>query len=114
MVHYSKVVAGLRKYVNAELVAPVAGNGKGVAMFIVGGLIERRATEIMTWLSAYKPAQITRLVSGENIDAEMLIELLRDYMRQYESFTYKLPLGDLSYTFRTADVDALQRYINGG
>lgn len=111
MIHYSKVVAGLRKYVNNELVTPVAGTGKGVVVFMVGGLVERRATEVISWLANYKPAQISQIVAGENIDIEVLLDLLREYMRQYNSFTYKLPVVDLAYTFRAADVDALERYI---
>lgn len=114
MVHYSRVVSGLRKYVNEELVAPVAGTGKGVVMFIVGGLIEKRANEVMTWISAYKPAQVAKIVSGENIDIEVVMDLLHEYMRQYDGFSYKLPIIDLTYTFRAADVDELHKYIIGG
>lgn len=114
MTHYSKVVSGLRKYVNDELVAPVAGTAKGLLVFMVGGLVEKRANEIMAWLSAYKPAQIARLVAGENVDVDLMMDLLREYMRQYDGFTYKLPVIDLAYTFRMADVDALERYIKGG
>lgn len=113
MTHYSKVISGLRRYVNDELVSPIAGSGKGVVMFLVGGLVEKRASEIMKWLEGYKPAQIARLVAGENIDTDVLLELLREYMRSYDGFTYKLPVVDLAYTFRASDVDALERYIKG-
>lgn len=112
--HYSNVVTGLRKYIINELVSPIAGTGKGALVFVVGGLVERRATEIMNWLSTYKPAQITKVVVGENIDTDVLLDLLREYMNSFGGITYKLPKVDLVYTFKVNDVDALERYIKGG
>lgn len=116
MVHCSKVSAGINRYIKDEILSKIeTGSLKHLAMYGIGSLITMRVqflTELLNTIPMFKFAQI---VNGENVDIDLAIDIMRNYMREYDHFSIKIPgliPGQESVlTLRSADVELLSKHI---
>lgn len=109
MVHKSIVLRGIASYIDAEIVAKLAGSWKAWAVGAAAGLAVARADAVITKLSDNAAVKALSLIDGENIDVDIIIAELRR-QAQKGAAVVDIPLiGPV--TFGAADVDSLHRHI---
>lgn len=111
MTHYTKVIRGIQNYVTAELRGRVKGS---MTAWLIGGAAEiagLKAEAVFRGLAGNPMITALGIIDGENIDADMLLSILRKQAQQ-DAATINLGLLG-TWTFNAADVDALTRYIQG-
>lgn len=109
MVHYSKFAAGMRRYLNEDLVVPLKGTGKA---WLVGGAIElamMRVDELFRGLSGIPLINLTGYLKGDEIDVDALYTALIAQARQGNAVITIPMIGAREYT--TEDVEKAYRYI---
>lgn len=111
MVHYSRVILGITRYIDAEIVSKLAGSWKAWAVGAFAGIA---ASEAETIFKQYKDMPLLtalRLVDGENVNVDRIYGELQK-QAQKGNMTITLPvIGPI--TFGASDVDALVRHIKG-
>ena len=112
MIHYTKVINGLLKYIDAEILAKMNGSFGAWGAGIVVGLIAKRAEQVYHTLAENPMIKALGVIDGEMIDIEAIYaEALK--ASQKGSATLSMPVvGPI--TFKTADVESAYRYIIGG
>lgn len=111
MIHYTKVVQGIKTYADEEIVAKLDGSLKA---WMIGGALEiiaGSAEGLYRAIQSIPMIDSLGIIEGENIDVDRLYAALRK-QAQRGSATVSLPLvGPI--TFAAADVDTLYRHIKG-
>lgn len=112
MVHYSKVLAGILQYLDAEIIGKLEGNWHRWGAGVAAGLMARRAGQIYNeMIRDNRALQALGVVDGENIDIDAVYGELIKQARQ-GSITIEIPMiGPV--TFGAGDVEALYRQIKG-
>jgi hypothetical protein len=112
LVHYTKVINGLIKYIDADILAQMNGSLGAWGAGIIIGLIAKRAEQVYHTLANNALVKTLGVVDGEMIDIESIYaEALK--AAQKGSATATLPvIGPI--TFKTADVESVYRHIIGG
>lgn len=111
MVHYSKVVDGLIRFVDQDMISKMSGSWKAWGIGTVVALIARRAPEVFTMIRDNQLVQTLGLIDGEMVDIDAIYTELH---AQAEKNTAKvdIPLiGSVTYSVR--DVESLYRLITG-
>ena len=109
MIHYSKVAAGLRRYLSEDLVATHKGTGKGWVLGAVLELAMMRVDYIYRWAVSIPLVKASGFVDGDNIDAEALYTVFAAQARQGNAVINIPVIGAREYT--VDDVEKLYRYI---
>lgn len=111
MVHYSKVIKGLARYIRNDILAQLNGN---MSKWIGGVAIElatQEAEKVYHQLVNNPMVKALNVIDGENINIEKIYPLLLTEARQ-GSATLVLPLVP-PITFTEKDVESLYRHIMG-
>lgn len=111
MIHYSRVVQGILKYIQNEMAGKLAGSWKAWAMNIMAGMAASKAEPLIRELSANSVVKALGLIDGENVNVDALMGELRKQAKD-STATINIPMIGV-YTIGIADVDALDRYIRG-
>ena len=109
MIHYSKVAAGLRRYLSEDLVAAHKGTGKGWVLGAVLELAMMRVDYIYRWAVSIPLVNASGFVDGDTIDAEALYTVFAAQARQGNAVINIPVIGAREYT--VDDVEKLYRYI---
>lgn len=111
MVHYSKVISGIVRYIDADILAKLNGSAAKWAAGAAIAIAARRAEQIYHEITKSPVVAALGLVDGENVDIDTIYaEVLKQ--AQQGSATISLPLiGPI--TFGVADVESVYRYIKG-
>lgn len=109
MIHKSKVLYGVASYIDAEIVAKLAGSWKAWAVGGLAGLAVSRADGLISQYANNPLVKALGLIDGENIDVDAIITELRK-QAQRSPATIDVPLVG-PVTFTAADVDSLHRHI---
>lgn len=112
MVHYTKVVNGLIKYIESDILAQLNGSLGAWGASIVIGLVAKRIEQVYHGIVDNAMIKALGVVDGEMINIEAVYaEALK--AAQKGSATVTLPfIGPV--TLKTADVESAYRYIIGG
>lgn len=112
MVNYSKVINGLEKFINEEIISKMVGTPK-ILMNVVVGVVVARATEIFQMLKENSIVKALKIVNeNDEVDIEILYtELKKQVQKVPLIFDFKM-LGTI--TLSEVDVDKLYSYIMGG
>lgn len=112
MVNYTKVINGLDKFINEEIINKMVGTPKTL-MNVVVGVAVTRATEIFQILKGNSILKTLNLVNeNDEIDVEVLYkELKKQVQKTPLIFDLKI-LGTI--TLNEQDIDKLYSYIMGG
>lgn len=111
MVHYTKVVNGLIKFIDQDMIQKMNGSWKAWAVGTVVALIANKADAVFHDLQGNQLIKTLGLIDGEMIDVDSIYtELLKQ--SQNRSATVSFPLIG-SVTYSTADVEQLYRLIVG-
>ena len=109
MVHYTKVLNGLERYVRSEILAQLNGN---MAKWIGGTLVSLVVAEAESVFRALAGNEIVRalnVLDGENVNVEKVYPMLLAEARQ-GAVTVSMKLLP-PITFTEKDVESLYRYI---
>lgn len=117
MVHYSKVSRAINRYIKDEILPKLeVGSIKHLMMFAIGSAINKKVQTLAVLLDSIPMFKFAQIVNGENIDADLAIEILREYMQEFDHFSIKIPTltpgSETVLTLRGTDVDMLDKYIN--
>lgn len=112
MVHYTKVVNGLIKYIESDILAQLNGSLGAWGASIVIGLAAKRIEQVYHDLVNNAMIKALGVTDGEMINVEAIYaEALK--AAQKGSATVAMPfVGPV--TFKVTDVEAAYRYIIGG
>lgn len=111
MVHYSKVVRGLKTFVDQEMAAKATGSVRSWVMGGAAELVASHADQYFRRIADNPMVRASGLIDGENVNVDAAIQLLRT---QAQKGPAVLDLGWLgSWTFNAADVETLARMIQG-
>lgn len=109
MIHYSRVIQGIARYIDNELVAAFSGSWKAWMLGGAAGIAMGKAEKIFDAIKGNAILTALNVVEGENINVDAIVAELRK-QAQKGTATATLPIiGPV--TFGPADVDALYRYI---
>lgn len=109
MIHYSKVAAGLRRYLSEDLVAAHRGTGKGWVLGAALELAMMRVDSIYRWIVSIPLVKASGFIDGDNIDAESLYTVFIAQARQGNAVINIPMIGAREYT--ADDIERLYRYI---
>lgn len=112
MIHYTKVINGLMRYIDADILAQFNGSFGAWGAAIILGLTAKRVEQVYHSIANNALVKALGIIDGELIDIEAIYaETLK--ASQKGSATLSLPIiGPI--TFKTADVESAYRYIIGG
>lgn len=112
MVHYTKVVNGLIKYIESDILAQLNGSLGAWGASIVVGLVAKRIEQVYHDLTSNAMVKALGVVDGEMINIEVIYaEALK--AAQKGSATVTMPfVGPV--TLKVADVESAYRFIIGG
>jgi hypothetical protein len=109
MVHYTKVISGLERYVRNEILAQLNGN---IAKWIGGTFVSLVTTEAESVFRTVAQNEIVRafnVIDGENVNVEKVYPLLLAEARQGAATVTMKFLPPITFTEK--DVESLFRYI---
>lgn len=111
MIHYSRVIQGITRYIDAELVSKMAGSWKAWALGSAAGIAMTKAENLFRMIAGNPVAAALGVIDGENVNVDVIMAELRK-QAQRGTATLDIPLiGPI--TFNASDVDALDRHIKG-
>ena len=109
MIHYSKVMAGLHRYLNEDLVSKFRGTGWG---WVLGGLLElamMNAHRIYEWATTKPIVKMCGYVDGEAVDVETLYTV---FLAQAKLSNAVIPIPCIGpRTYTASDIEKLYKYI---
>ena len=111
MVHYTKVINGLARYINDDILAQLNGSMSKWVAGVAGDLAAQEAEKTFHALSNNAMVKALNVIDGENVNIEKIYPLLLAQARQ-GSATLSLPLVP-PITFGEKDVESLYRHIMG-
>lgn len=112
MMHYTRVLAGITGFIDAELVSKMSGSINGWLLGAAAGIMARSAQDLVHKLAENPLVQSLGIVKGEEIDVETIYDELIKQARK-GSATINIPLMG-AVTFNAADVESLWRHIQQG
>ena len=112
MIHYTKVINGLVKYIESDILAQLNGSLGAWGAALVVGLVVKRINQVFHEIAGNPLIKVLGVIDGEMVDIESIYaEVLKASQRG--SATVAMPfIGPI--TFKTADVESIYRYIMGG
>ena len=111
MIHYSRVIQGIARYIDNELVAAFTGSWKAWVLGGAAGIAMAKAEQIFGALKGNAILAALNVIEGDNINVDVIVAELRK-QAQKGTATATLPvIGPV--TFSAADVEKLYQYIRG-
>lgn len=111
MVHYSKVINGVTRYIRDDILAQLNGSMPKWIGGVAVELAAQEAEKIYRTLADNAMVKTLNVIDGENVNIEKIYPLLLSEARQ-GSATLSLPLVP-PITFTEKDVESLYRHIMG-
>lgn len=111
MVHYSRVINGLLRYIDKEMAAKLAGSWKAWGLRVIASMAAGKAEALFNMVASKPMASVIGLIDGENVNLDGIMGELRK-VAQGSTATLDIPIIG-PYTIGLSDVEALDRYIRG-
>lgn len=105
-----KVINGMIKYADSEIMTKLPTSGKWVFGTVVN-LASKKMDEVIANLMSNTIVNMLGIVDDDgNIDVDSLIESMKMSANKYGSISFDVPLVG-KMTFTSTDIDALRKYI---
>lgn len=111
MVHYSKLIDGIVRYIDEDMISKMGGSWKAWGIGAIVLLAANRGPAIFDKLKANSIVQALGIIEGEMVDVDALHDALLTQARKGNA-TVELPvIGSITYS--ASDVESLYRCIRG-
>lgn len=113
MVHYTKVINGLTRYIDSDILAQLNGNVLKWVGGVAVGLVAQNAEKTFHALADNAMVKALNVIDGENVNVENIYPLLLEQARKGPATLTipNLPLPPITFTDK--DVESLYRHIMG-
>ena len=111
MVHYSKVIRGITKYIEDDILSKLSGTAGKWAAGVAVALAAKRAEQMYQAVANNAVVRALGFVEGENVDVDAIYAELMQQAKQGDAVINVPMLGQI--TFSAADVESLYRHILG-
>lgn len=112
MMHYTRAVNGMMKYVDEEIISKMAGGWKSWLVGTMAGVIGSKAELMMREYANNPTLKKLGIIDGENLDVELIYNELRKQAGK-GNVTANFPIVG-AITFDQHDVDKLYQYMLEG
>jgi len=109
MIHYTKVIEGVKRYIDSDLIQRMNGSYKAWIVGAVVTLYANRANQLIEELRDNPLIRGLHVIDGEMIDVDALYGCLLE-QAQKRTATIDIPMIG-AVTYSAADVEALYRMI---
>lgn len=112
MIHYSKVFAGVERYIRNDILAQLNGKPSKWLCGTIVALAMLEMDNIYRWAVECLPiARVAGVIDGDNVNVDKIYPLLLNEARQGSATVVLKVIPPLTLTEK--DVESLYRYIKG-